>query len=203
MNTARRAIQYPGIGSRFCLSQEVWEETVAALRFYGDFRSEGLVFWGGAVGASGETVVTALLKLNHKPQGGCVHPSAEEMRKLLRTLRARDEKLVAQIHSHPGEAFHSFGDSQHATSYHAGFISIVLPNYGSGVKSIHDCAVYEFRGDFEALSHEEIEKRFLVLPQIVNLMPPTTVTETEETTKRGSIWSVLKTRVKSIVSRRR
>jgi len=202
MNTSRRTVQYPGIGSRFCLSQDVWAETVAALRYYGDFRSEGLVYWGGVVGATGETIVTSLLKLNHEPQGGCVRPTAEEMRALLRTLRKRDEKLVAQIHSHPGEAFHSLGDSQHATSYHQGFISIVLPNFGRGVQSLLDCAVYEFRGDFDALTPQEIGERFILQPQIVDLMPPAIDTANTAAKKGGTLWNVLRQKLKSIVSRK-
>jgi hypothetical protein len=121
------------------------------------------------------------------------------MRALLRALRQRDEKLVAQIHSHPGEAFHSFGDSQHATSYHPGFISIVLPNFGKGVHSLLDCAVFEFRSGFEALTHEEIVARFVIQPQIVDVMPPMTEAPSAE---RGSLWSVLNKKLKFIVFKR-
>jgi hypothetical protein len=131
-----------------------------------------------------------------------VRPTAEEMRALLRTLRKRDEKLVAQIHSHPGEAFHSLGDSQHATSYHQGFISIVLPNFGRGVQSLLDCAVYEFRGDFDALTPQEIGERFILQPQIVDLMPPAIDTANTAAKKGGTLWNVLRQKLKSIVSRK-
>lgn len=200
MNTSRRSIPYPGIGSRFHLPQDIWDGTVTALRYYGQFQSEGLAYWGGIVGAGGETVVTSLLKLNHLPQGGCVRPTPEEMRVLLRTLRERDEKLVAQIHSHPWQAFHSPGDSQHATSFHLGFISIVLPNFGNGVQSLLDCAVYEFRGNFEALTNTEIADRFVIQSAIVDLLPPRpeAVQESEE----GTLWNVLSKKLKSIVFKR-
>lgn len=195
MNTSRRSIHYPGVGSRFHLPDELWNQTVSALRYYGQFQSEGLVYWGGIVGAGGETIVTSLLKLNHLPQGGCVRPTSKEMRVLLRTLRERDEKLVAQIHSHPGQAFHSPGDSLHATSFHRGFISLVLPNFGSGVQSLFDCAVYEFRGSFEAVTQSEIAERFVVQPTIVDLLPsiPQPVEEPKET-----LWNALSKKLKSI-----
>lgn len=199
MKATRRTVPYPGVGSRFYLTATVWNETIATLSYYGDFKSEGLVYWGGAIGGVGETIVTSLLKLNHTPQGGIVRPTSQEMRALLRTLRQRDEKLVAQIHSHPGGAFHSFGDDQHATSYHPGFISIVLPNFGKGVHSLLDCAIYEFRSDFEALTQKEIAERFVIQPQIVDLIP--SIAEVRQPEK-GSLWSVLNKKLRFTVFKR-
>ena len=197
MNPIRRAINYPGAGCHFYLPQDIWDKTVVALRDYGQFQSEGLVYWGGIVGAADEIIVTSLLKLNHPPQGGCVRPSSKEMRVLLRTLRGRDEKLVAQIHSHPAQAFHSPGDSQHATSFHHGFMSIVLPNFGEGVRSLFDCAVFEFRGSFEALTYEEISVRFAVQPSVVDLTP--SISKTVEGKERRTPWSALSQKLRSIV----
>ena len=161
MKTSRRAVQYPGVGSHFYLTPLIWRETVAALSYYGGFQSEGLIYWGGTIGGVGETMVTSLLKLNHTPQGGTVRPTSQEMRMLLRTLRQRDEKLVAQIHSHPGDAFHSLGDSQHATSYHQGFISIVLPNFGKGVQ----LSVYglQYPSDLQPERTSELQQHYTTL----------------------------------------
>lgn len=195
MTTVRRSVPYPGVGSRFYLPLLIWNNTIEALHYYRQYRSEALVYWGGAIGGAGETLVTSLIKLNHIPQGGCVRPKPDEMRALLRTLRARDEKLVAQIHSHPGEAFHSWGDSQHATSFHLGFISIVLPDFGDGVTTLSDCAVYEFRGEFVALSPSEIADRFLVHDLVVELAPCVVKTEAD---MRMSRWSGLSRKLRSI-----
>jgi proteasome lid subunit RPN8/RPN11 len=196
MTTPRRAVPYPGIGSRFYLPRILWENTLDAIRKYGQRDSEGLVYWGGVIGAAGETLVTSLILLNHIPQGGRVQPTADEMRALLRALRARDEKLVAQIHSHEGQAFHSLGDSQRATSYHPGYVSIVIPWFGQGVRELSDCAVYEFRGEFEALSREEIAGRFIVHDQVVALMP------WQEAVRKETAWNVLSRKLKSIVRRK-
>lgn len=200
MNQSRRSIPYPGIGSLFYLPQNIWDETVKSVAYYGQFRSEGLVYWGGIVDGAGGITVTSLLCLNHLPQGGCVRPTSEEMRALLRSLRERDEKLVAQIHTHLGEAFHSLGDSQKATSFHPGFISIVLPGFGRGVASLLDCAVYEFRGDFERLRQDEIKSRFAIYNQTVDLMPRP---EPVKGKWRETLWNTLSQKLKFIARKKR
>lgn len=196
MIPVRRTISYPGSGSLFYLPQPVWEKSLDTLRWYGNYNSEGLVYWGGVIGAAREILVTSLLLLNHAPQGGCVQPSDEEMRALLRTLRVRDEKLVAQVHSHQGLAFHSIGDSQKATSFHDGYISIVVPNFGRGVRLLSECAVYEFHSDFHALPSGELSRRFMVAEQIVELMP------VQVGVKQETLWSGLSRKLKSIVPKR-
>lgn len=142
-------------------------------------------------------MVSSLLILNHLPQGGRVRPTAEEMRSLLRALRVRDEKLIAQIHTHEGLAFHSYGDDTRATSYHPGFISIVVPRFGRAVHAIDECAVYEFRGTFEPLTRREITDRFCICEDVVELAP---LREWEE---KPSIWNALSRKLKSIVRRKR
>lgn len=192
----RRRVPYPGPGSRLYLPAVIWEESLQALRRYGGYEAEGLVFWGGVIGGAGETLVTSLLVLNHAPQGAAVRPTPEAMRAVLRTLQARDEKMVAQVHSHPGAAFHSPGDNQRPASSHPGYISIVVPRFGQGVYSLADCAVYEFREGFVALAQLEVNYRFVVQEQVVHVLP-----WRHATPKRGP-WNGLNW-ILNIIARRR
>ena len=196
MSNSRRSVRYPGSGSRFYIPEPIWEETLNAIRRYGIFDSEGLVYWGGIVGATSETLVTSVLILNHLPQGGRVKPTRKEMRNLLRELRRRDEKLVAQIHSHKYSAFHSLGDNQNATSYHQGFVSLVAPNFGRGVTMPWDCAIYEFEGEFRPLSSREIRERFKVQKLVVTLAP------WQAYSKGTSLWKYLSRKLKSIAHKK-
>jgi hypothetical protein len=51
------------------------------------------------------------------------------------------------------------GDDEHATSFHTGFYSIVVPHYARRVQAIADCAVFEFDGStFDALEAGELAK---------------------------------------------
>lgn len=152
---ARRAIPYPGLGTTLMVPVEVWRRTLDIVRAYGAERSEALVFWGGVV--SGEVLqVTGVYLPSHQPQGGCVRLTSEESRWLLRRLRDRDEKLLAQAHSHPGDAFHSGGDDRGAASFHAGYLSVVVPRFGHDVIGVEECEVLECDGSgFAALAPGE------------------------------------------------
>ena len=141
--------------------------------------SEGLVYIGGVV-AGDEMVITSLYRLGHEAQGDCVIVTAEEARWLVRTLRGRDEKLVGQIHSHRFAAGHSPGDDQYATSFHAGYLSIVVPNFGRGVTSLDQCAVLEYRnGVFDDLGADEVAARIQIHPQVVSRVRASTVPSTD------------------------
>lgn len=142
---ANRDLPYGGPGTKLTIPTEIWERSLAVLREYSHQRSEGLVFLGGVVNAAG-AYVTGLYVPRHAPQGARARLTPEQSRWLLRSLRHRDEKLLAQMHSHPGEAYHSPGDDERATSFHPGFISIVAPDFGMEVDSIEQCAIFEFDG---------------------------------------------------------
>jgi hypothetical protein len=80
--------------------------------------------------------------------------------------------LIAQLHSHRGRAGHSLGDDAWATSYHEGFLSIVVPRFGAGVSVPVDCAVLEYRsGEFVELARDEVARRIRVEPEIVERVP--------------------------------
>ena len=158
--SGRRSVYYPGVGVPITVPSEVWDRTLEELRVYGSHGSEGLVFWGGIVSGR-ELQVTGLYLPGHHPQGGCVRVTPEEARWLLRTLEKRDEKLLVQVHSHPGSAYHSQGDDELAASFHQGYLSVVAPRFGLRVHEILDCAVFELAGrGFVTLDQDQIRWRF-------------------------------------------
>jgi len=164
---------YPELGSEVRLPAALWRSSLRTLRDYGALKSEGLVYLAGVVAAPKQMVVTSVLALGHQAQGGTVVVTKEEARWLLRTLRSRDEKLFAQVHSHAGAAFHSGGDDDHATSFHTGFLSVVVPRFGSGIERIEQCAVHEYRkGRFEELPAEDVARRFDIFDPEVDRGPP-------------------------------
>jgi hypothetical protein len=153
------------------IPQPLLELTFEHLHRYGRYGSEGLVYWAGSIGAGGDNLVQVVLLVNHRPQGPRVEVSRQEARLLLRTLKELDVKLLAQIHSHPGAAFHSRGDDEHATSFHPGFLSIVVPELGRTQPTLETCAVHEYQEGFRQLSHQEVRERLQILPDAVELQP--------------------------------
>ena len=171
---SRRTDPYPVPGCIVRLPDPVWSAALQEVRRYATLGSEGrrrgseaLVYLGGVV-AGDELLVTTLYCLDHEPQGDRVVVAASEARWLLGALRARDEKLIGQVHSHRGAAGHSLGDDLHATSFHDGFLSLVAPDFGHGVTTIGQCAVLEFRnGRFAELHAAEVQRRVRVDKQVV------------------------------------
>lgn len=170
-----RATPYPLPGYAVRVPKAVWEAALETMRSYGSRRqergrrgSEALVYLAGVV-AGQEMVVTGLYRLDHAAQGDRVVVTPAESRWLVKTLRVRDEKLVGQLHSHRGGAGHSLGDDRHATSFHEGFLSIVVPHFGRDASRPEQCAVLEYRGGtFVELEGEEIRARIHVGRQLVN-----------------------------------
>ena len=170
-----RSTPYPPAGFRVRIPEAVWAAALDEVRRYatvsthrGRHGSEGLVYLGG-VPTADEIIVTSLLRLHHEAQGDCVKPTPAEVRWLLSILRERDEKLIAQLHTHRHGARHSAGDDQLATSFHDGFLSIVVPDFAVDVKRIDQCIVHEYGGGrFRALSADATAARFKVLTQIVD-----------------------------------
>ena len=56
----------------------------------------------------------------------------EERLRIVGELAESGEKLIAQLHTHPGRAFHSLTDDRLALPRHTGAVSIVVPEFGNG-----------------------------------------------------------------------
>lgn len=193
---ARRSVAYPGPGAQWVIPQRLLEQTFQYLCRYGTCRSEGLAYWAGSIGASSENVVQVLLLINHRPQGPRVEVTGQEVRLVLRALRRLDLKLLAQVHSHPGEAFHSYGDDEHATSFHPGFLSVVVPDLGQTQPTLESCALYEYHEGFRHLSQQEVRERLRILPEAVELQSSPWGHATLKKHRSQAIWSTLKRIVK-------
>lgn len=205
---SRRGRPYPKAGFRLCLPDRIWQDALDVLRKYGGLGggafgrgSEGLVYLGGVV-AEQELIVTGLFVIEHEPQGDEVVVGATEARWLLRTLRARDEELIAQIHSHRGRAGHSDGDDAHATSFHEGFVSIVVPRFAAQTITVQECAVLEFSaGSFRELTSEQVARRIAVHPQTVRRPSATSIPHTNR--EEESLWTRFGRRLRQTARRQR
>ncbi|MCP4737333.1 MAG: hypothetical protein GY873_24365, partial [Bosea sp.] len=54
------------------------------------------------------------------------------MKDLMAHLRRTRLQVVAQVHSHPGRAFHSEADDEWAIVRNRGALSLVVPRFGAG-----------------------------------------------------------------------
>jgi proteasome lid subunit RPN8/RPN11 len=68
------------------------------------------------------------------------------MRHVVEAANTHGLQVVGQLHTHPGEAFHSDGDVAGALIRFGGFVSIVLPEYGKYLPDFRGAAIYMFSG---------------------------------------------------------
>lgn len=97
----------------------------------GQIQNERLILWLGLNNSDGQEI-TELFVPDQINECDYFHLSSESMSKLFQHLRENNLRIIAQVHSHPREAFHSFADSNGAIIRHEGALSLVVPNFGSG-----------------------------------------------------------------------
>jgi proteasome lid subunit RPN8/RPN11 len=109
------------------------DETLEALHAAGRMSNECVVLWLSArpVMPGASIVETYVPKQEAAVDVFRIPPSG--MTALMAHLRARKLGLAAQVHSHPGRAFHSEADDAWAIVRHEGALSIVVPNFAAGV----------------------------------------------------------------------
>src|SRR5437867_94166 len=98
--------------------------TQELLRERGRSRCEGYVVWVGKQGDP--AVVREVWPVSAR--GGQAHAavSFEDVLALGERVHKAGWFILAQVHSHPGGAFHSAIDDRHPVSHQVGFVSIVV-----------------------------------------------------------------------------
>jgi len=110
------------------ISRALLEETIAELRASPD--KEKVILWLGKRGTS-EYVVDDIFTPIQITDEDFFRIPEEGMNQLMSHLRNVRKMIVAQIHTHPREAFHSNADDRWAIVRHAGAYSLVLPEFCS------------------------------------------------------------------------
>jgi hypothetical protein len=131
--------------SQVLVPQAVVVGTLQVLRDFGKRRCEGLVLWVGRVIAKTATVEDIIVPPqraveNEEGIGYFVEPGA--LFKLNQALSESKQQLIAQVHSHPGRAFHSDADDRYAIVTAEGGFSLVVPNFGDAPADLNKWAIY-------------------------------------------------------------
>lgn len=116
---------------------------------------EGIVYLIGQTDGF-TSLVLAVFRPAATTTTGSFHVDGAAMRRVVEAANARGLQVVGQLHTHPGHAFHSDGDIAGALIRFGGFVSIVLPDYGTRLPSMDGAAIYMFSRD---------ERRFIELSQ--------------------------------------
>lgn len=93
------------------------------------------------------TLAVAAVRPEAVTSPGSFAVSAPAMAKVVRTATKAGLQVVAQVHTHPGGAYHSDGDVEGARIVYRGFVSAVFPDYGRQLPALDGAAIYIFRSE--------------------------------------------------------
>lgn len=111
------------------VSRSLWRSTLKHLRSCGGGQRECVVFWIGP--ADGPPRIDEVVHPQHTANRYHYEVDQEWLHALWVRL-ARDRRSIrAQVHTHAGEAFHSHSDDEGPVIHVPGFLSLVLPDFGS------------------------------------------------------------------------
>lgn len=140
--------------------------TIKALQIFGEHRLEGLVLWLGSVEPGRARVVRAFIPEQRSvadEDGLGYFVSGKTLFEMNRALEETGLRLIAQVHSHPEEAYHSAADDRYAIVTAEGGFSLVVPNFGKAPADPGSWAVYRLiGGDWRELASEEVRNLFEV-----------------------------------------
>jgi hypothetical protein len=143
------------------VNRSVVEGTLLALQEFGSHELEGLVLWLGDIDDRGAHVKRALVPNQHpvsSEDGVGYFVSGETLFELNRGLAATGLRLIAQVHSHPEDAYHSHADDTYAIVTSDGGLSLVVPHFGKAPPDPASWAVYRLNaGEWRELSDAEAQ----------------------------------------------
>jgi hypothetical protein len=136
------------------------------LRAVGEEGFEGVALFAGKQSHNQFRVSRALipkqvaLSIEH---GLLYSVHGEELHRLNVFLFENELSLIAQVHSHPKEAFHSETDDAYPIVTTAGCISIVVPDFAAGPINIDSWAVYRLTEDSEWKKLSLVEQKKIII----------------------------------------
>lgn len=120
-------------------------EAMDHLRRMGRQGYEGFALWAGTLQGSTFQVTHTLIPAQkgiRSNSGVCVVIGPDELHRINVWLYENARMLIAQIHSHPTEAYHSETDDDYPIATTVGGLSLVVPDFARRTFSIGTTALY-------------------------------------------------------------
>jgi hypothetical protein len=117
------------------LSDGVVRRSFEVLRECGRSGNECVVYW---IGPSTDSVVDVIEHPLHRRSPFGYEVDDKWLTNFFLGLAKSKRSVKAQVHTHPGAAFHSHTDDYWPVISQVGFISVVIPFFATGVQSLND-----------------------------------------------------------------
>jgi len=112
------------------------EHSFEHLRRCGDARRECIVVWTGPCGRV--DYVDEVVHPVHRASAVHCEVDPDWVGRFWLDLARRQRTARAQVHTHPGSAFHSDRDDAYPLIHTAGYVSLVVPKFATGPASLAD-----------------------------------------------------------------
>ena len=109
-------------------SEDLIAETLRYLKLGGQSNCETAVLW---LGKNESLQVDEVYRPEQQVSLDYFRLLADAVRSLIKHLRITNQRIIAQVHSHPKAAFHSAADGDWAIVRHVGALSLVIPRFAS------------------------------------------------------------------------
>jgi hypothetical protein len=140
------------------------------LQEYGRHGVEGILLWAGVWGIGGEELITTLILPDQENTYGRAVITRAGLLRVSEIVREKDLFIMAQVHTHPRQAFHSSGDDEGAIGYYRGFLSLVIPSFAAGDPELYRCAAYRYQagGQWQEIPPDRLPDHIAVVPEFVD-----------------------------------
>jgi hypothetical protein len=115
----------------------IFNATLDQLASCGRGRHECVAFW---TGQTLNDVVDSTVHPEHASSAASYRVDDDWLNRFWFSLHEQRRRILAQVHTHPGAAFHSTSDDEGAIGVHPGFLSIVIPQFAANRSLLDACA---------------------------------------------------------------
>jgi len=122
------------------VTQDLLDRTFDVFRSCGRAELECVAYWTGPRGDA--SVIDRLHHPDHESNEFGYSVDSDWLTTFFHDLYKESRSVRAQIHTHPGAAFHSVTDDEHSLVPAPGFISIVIPDFAHGRVGFESAAMY-------------------------------------------------------------
>lgn len=142
------------------------DDTRGLLRPSGEQGYEAVVVWAGTVVDETTARVTDAVRprqMAYRTDDGCaVEVLPDDIGDVIASLPP-DRYVLARVHTHPTDAYHSTTDDRNLLIAHPGAISVVVPDFAAApVLDLAACSVNELQrdGTWRELAPQDVARRF-------------------------------------------
>lgn len=148
-------------------TRDTLKATISIMRRGGERGEERVALWLAAAAPRKSAPIVEVYEPDQVAEADRFRLPPSSMRCLMDHLRVTRRRIVAQIHTHPGRAFHSEVDAEWAIVRHVGALSLVLPWFAATITPqsfLDEVATYEYShtGDWILCPNRGLAARVMV-----------------------------------------